>query len=79
MDAPASKRPTDLSIWRKGVIVLLEDVYWVLVTHVFTRFLQVQVLFRKFYKVDYYQEFGYTVSSSGSLGLGLMAGPRVFG
>ena len=61
-----------------GSHILLEDVYLVWETPGCTRFLQVQVLFRYFYKVDYYQEFGYTVSSSGSLGLGLV-GPRVYG
>ena len=44
----------------EGVFILLLDVYLVWETHGCTWFLQVQVLIRRFYMVDYYQEFRYT-------------------
>ena len=48
--------------------MLLGDVYLVWETHGFTRFLHgAGVNQETFYMVDYYQEFRYTVSSSGGL------------
>ena len=64
----------------EGVIILLEAIYWVLVTHGYTRFLQVQVLIRYFYRVtiSLTKSLGTRLPVVVVLGLGLV-GPRVYG